>query len=265
MPTQPVLKRLFAESGNQCALPGCSTDLVHPDTGAIVGEICHIRARRPGGPRFEVKQTTEERESYENLILLCSNHHKIVDDDPETYTVNRLLTMKQEHLDGGYPAFEVSEALLQALVAKERTVSGSVIATINQSGGQVAHTINNYGPRARQLSEETRNKVLGVLRRAEPSSVGFASTQGDLEAHQFKSQLMELFTEAGWDVADLSTFMFFGAHLGLTVTIPFKADTRGAPSLVAEALGLTGDLVRTNRGDMANDCGIYVQVWSAAQ
>lgn len=41
-PTTKTIKCLFAASGNRCAFPGCDRPLV-------TGEICHIRARSPGG------------------------------------------------------------------------------------------------------------------------------------------------------------------------------------------------------------------------
>ena len=41
--------------------------------------------------------TEEERDRYSNLLLLCRNHHKIVDDHPEKYTVESLHRIKQEH------------------------------------------------------------------------------------------------------------------------------------------------------------------------
>ena len=46
-----VVKRLFAKSGNQCAIPWCHAPLVVEDHS--IAEICHIRARRKGGPRYD--------------------------------------------------------------------------------------------------------------------------------------------------------------------------------------------------------------------
>ena len=38
-----------------------------------------------------------ERDRYDNLIVLCANCHKIVDDQPGTYTVAKLQTLKRTH------------------------------------------------------------------------------------------------------------------------------------------------------------------------
>jgi hypothetical protein len=108
-----------------------------------------------------------------------------------------------------------------------------------------------------------KTSMLAVLRRAAPACVAFASTQGDLEAHEFKLQLMSVFREAGWEVRDMHTFMFFGARTGLVVTIPFNAPEAGLPQVIMQALSKVGNPLIGNRGDMANDCGAYVQVWNA--
>jgi len=71
--------------------------LVDPNSGTVLGEICHIKARSPDGPRYDPAQTDEERHSSENLLLLCPSHHKIVDDNPEEYITERLLEIKSQH------------------------------------------------------------------------------------------------------------------------------------------------------------------------
>ena len=43
--------------------------------------------------------TYEERNKYDNLILMCKVHHKIIDDQPNTYTVEVLKSMKAAHIN----------------------------------------------------------------------------------------------------------------------------------------------------------------------
>lgn len=95
-PNLKIVKRLFANSGNQCAFPNCISPMVNAQ-GIVIGEICHITANKSGGPRFEPSQTDDERNAYDNLILLCGSHHKIVDDQPDSYDVDSLLKMKMIH------------------------------------------------------------------------------------------------------------------------------------------------------------------------
>jgi len=94
-PTLATIKRLFAVSGNRCAFPGCTRPLV--TEGTVTGEVCHIEAQSANGPRYDPRQTDRQRHGFENLILMCPSHHKVIDADPETYTVERLLEIKAQH------------------------------------------------------------------------------------------------------------------------------------------------------------------------
>ena len=90
-----VIKKLFALSGNYCAFPGCAQHIID-NKGQLIGQICHIEAANDNGERFNPHQTDDERRSFENLILLCANHH-IVTNDVDVYTVERLKEIKREH------------------------------------------------------------------------------------------------------------------------------------------------------------------------
>jgi hypothetical protein len=94
--TPQDIKRLYALSGNQCAFPGCSVKLVNSKNKINISEICHIEAAEPGGQRYNSNSTDNDRRSYDNLILLCANHHKITD-DVATYSVSVLHKMKRSH------------------------------------------------------------------------------------------------------------------------------------------------------------------------
>lgn len=58
--------------------------------------MCHIESALPGGERFNINQTNDERRSYNNLMLLCYPHH-IATNDVHSYTVEKLKEMKAEH------------------------------------------------------------------------------------------------------------------------------------------------------------------------
>lgn len=99
-PSLATIKHLFALSCNRCAYPQCALPLVEAN-GVVTGIICHIKARSPKGPRYDKKQTAEQRHHADNLILLCSRHSKIIDSDAKTYSVELLKEMKEIHERNG--------------------------------------------------------------------------------------------------------------------------------------------------------------------
>ena len=92
--TQKTVKILFARSKNRCAYPECYNAIVDND-GTVLGDICHINAAKPKGPRYDENQTPEARDGYENLVLMCKKHHKLIDANVQKYTSGVLLQYKQ--------------------------------------------------------------------------------------------------------------------------------------------------------------------------
>ena len=92
--SQKTIKRLFALSGNQCAFPNCNKTLVN-QSNALESNICHIEAANPDGERYNPNMTDRERADYNNLILLCQEHHDETNDVTK-YTVDVLQNMKKK-------------------------------------------------------------------------------------------------------------------------------------------------------------------------
>jgi hypothetical protein len=133
-PSERAIKRLFALSSNRCAFPRCPTALIQG--GTVVGQVCHIKAAKPGGPRYDDQQTNAERHAFANLILMCGTHHTVIDADEEAYTVERLAKLKAEHEKGVAPIDDrFAERAAQLLISQ-------MVASANQSGGITAHTVN---------------------------------------------------------------------------------------------------------------------------
>ena len=94
-------KMIWGRSGNMCSFPECKMQLVVDETStddpSIIGEEAHIIARKVNGPRGKHPLKKEKRDKYDNLILLCSIHHKIVDDQEQKYTIEKLREYKNSH------------------------------------------------------------------------------------------------------------------------------------------------------------------------
>ena len=94
------IKRLFAFSGNQCSAPDCTRPMIAEDGITVVGKICHIEAASEKGPRFNEEMDDEQRRDYDNLILLCDEHHSIIDNKKNVQKYNKeiLLEWKENHV-----------------------------------------------------------------------------------------------------------------------------------------------------------------------
>jgi hypothetical protein len=91
-------KVLWSKSGNRCAI--CKRQLVQrlprQKSDFIVGEECHIISSKSDGPRGKHK-ILSDFDTYDNLILLCANDHKLIDEFPETFTVEIVESLKINH------------------------------------------------------------------------------------------------------------------------------------------------------------------------
>lgn len=96
-------KMLWGRAASRCAFPDCRRELVmdasKTDDESLVGEACHMIAQKQDGPRGDSDLDLEQRNKYGNLLLLCNIHHKLIDDQPGAYTVERLQLIKNEHED----------------------------------------------------------------------------------------------------------------------------------------------------------------------
>jgi len=94
-------KILWGRAAGRCSNPGCREDLtvILDRPGAYhIGEMAHIIAKSPSGPRG---QDAGGPDAYENLILLCPTCHKRIDKAPPgEFTEGRLRGWKKGHEDG---------------------------------------------------------------------------------------------------------------------------------------------------------------------
>lgn len=97
-----VMIRLAADSGARCEFRGCNDYLFeHPLTleDGNFSEHAHIYPFSEGGPRGGTGPAPADKNAAENLMLLCPACHELVDRNKDTYTLDTLREMKQEHED----------------------------------------------------------------------------------------------------------------------------------------------------------------------
>jgi hypothetical protein len=91
--------RLFAASGGYCQNPGCERQLFL-DTGSKrihIAEMAHVFAANNQGPRANTELAEAERGAFENLILLCSTCHTIIDKAEQDFPDHVLSAWKRAH------------------------------------------------------------------------------------------------------------------------------------------------------------------------
>jgi predicted restriction endonuclease len=89
-------KNLWAKSGNRCAF--CKIELFTEKESTDkfnIGEECHIISSKTNGPRH--KPNLDDYDTFDNLLMLCRNHHKEIDELTDTYSEEVLRYMKQKH------------------------------------------------------------------------------------------------------------------------------------------------------------------------
>lgn len=128
--SQKSVKILWAAAGGRCAFPGCWERLCYHEAKEvapyILGEMAHICGEQPTSNRHDANQSQAQRDSYQNLILMCPTHHTLIDrkENESRYPADALLQMKADHearvlermnRDNSLTAMELARAILPML------------------------------------------------------------------------------------------------------------------------------------------------------
>jgi hypothetical protein len=121
--SQKDIKLLWGRSGNRCAV--CRIELSQDgdslDSAFTLGEQAHIVGESEIAARGNSPLSSEERESYDNRILLCPNHHTEIDKNKDAFPIERLYFLKSNH------ELWVRETLADSPDLK--TLAGQVVVT----------------------------------------------------------------------------------------------------------------------------------------
>jgi len=100
MPISQRVKRIvWVRDGGCCAI--CRERLLVEDENGLssqfIGEVAHIVAEQPEGPRGDSPLNLKQRNHESNLLLLCCNHHTEIDSGVDNFPIERLHKIQREH------------------------------------------------------------------------------------------------------------------------------------------------------------------------
>ena len=99
-PSPLTLRMLCANAAGRCQFEGCNKP-VFIDGLTLrkfnMSNVAHIVSSDPNGPRGDIQRSHLLADKLENLMLMCPEHHKQIDDFPDVYPEDKLLEMKSAH------------------------------------------------------------------------------------------------------------------------------------------------------------------------
>lgn len=122
---------LFVRAGGRCEFDGCNAYLLQHPLTLISGnfaQMAHIVAFKEDGPRGNTALRPAYVNDVANLMLLCPQCHKLIDDHPDQYTVPVLEKFKQAHEDRIFHVSGLGPDLKTTIVQLKARIAGQTIA-----------------------------------------------------------------------------------------------------------------------------------------
>lgn len=99
---EKIQRMLWGLTAGRCEFAGCNKDLFQHSITLLEGnfaQVAHTVAFREDGPRGQDGDRPDEVHDLANLMLLCPEDHKLIDDRPTEFTRKTLEAYKQDHED----------------------------------------------------------------------------------------------------------------------------------------------------------------------
>jgi hypothetical protein len=105
-----VKRKLLASSGGYCGKPDCHADLFpffESREITNIEELAHIIGQKDKGPRGKNELPLNQRDEFENIILLCPNCHTTIDKKPQLFPIDNIIQWKKNHTESIKNIFSV--------------------------------------------------------------------------------------------------------------------------------------------------------------
>lgn len=133
-PTPLTIHMLCAHAAGRCEFEGCGrllfTDSITLDDFNNTN-VAHIVASSPTGPRGDKDRSHKLSQDIDNLMLMCMDHHKLIDSYPEIYTEDILLKMKKRHEQSVQELCAAINAESTEIIMLTSPVKGKIDANID--------------------------------------------------------------------------------------------------------------------------------------
>ena len=223
---------LYVRAGGLCEFDGCRRYLLEhcpTFTAGNFGQMAHIWAFSPDGPRGHEGVDAADLNHIANLILLCPQCHKLVDEHPDRYGVTVLRRFKRAHEDRIYSLTSTDPA--RHTVALRMTANiGDQAVEITHSAMQEAVAPRYFNPREVVDIDLTRMKDHGT------------ETYWSLAEEEIKRLVARLYEKTQEDrpIAHVSVFglapipllIFLGSQLSNKVPTSFFQKHRDTQSWI---------------------------------
>ena len=110
--TESTKRLLLSRSAGFCANPSCHGDLFpffKNGTVTNIEELAHIISQSKKGPRGNNSLPLSERDTFENIIILCPNCHTKIDKNPSIFPEEDLIRWKKEHQESIVNLFHIKK------------------------------------------------------------------------------------------------------------------------------------------------------------
>lgn len=180
---------LWVQAGGRCEFPGCNKYVFeHHVTGkkGNFSQLAHIYAFGEAGPRADASVPRQTLNDADNLMVLCHACHKLVDDHPLDFPVEKLKADKRRHEDRIHHLTGIHAELGTTILRFTAPIAGRVPVV---PFDKLAEAVSPRYPRDRagividltQRSDGGEQYVDGAAREVE-SKVA-ALTRRDLDGH----------------------------------------------------------------------------------
>jgi len=133
-PAPLTLYMLYAHAGGRCQFDGCNKSVFCDELTLREfnkSNVAHIVASDPNGPRGDAVRSHLLSNQISNLMLMCPEHHKEIDDFPDDYPEAKLLEMKRKHEEAIAAQCELIYKEPSEVLMVSSPIKGHIPVTIN--------------------------------------------------------------------------------------------------------------------------------------